>query len=449
MRTLPVPDLLARQLERLGAFSPWRCLQADSPGARALLVETERAAERALHLARGVLLGLILVVFALQLAHMPERPVPLVAVGLFGFAVVPVFWLLVWRALAGADPPRWLPYTLVLVDAWIALRGAIAVQTPLWKAIGGERYLTPSELAAGSGPILTLVAITGAFRLTPWMAAYSTGVAVLTYAYIAAVLRVSWNLALLIGAVIAFTGLLGIQMARVFRYTMLKMREQAVLERYVPAALLAELARSGDPAGSGREADITIVIVDIRGYTRRVERLTPRQAVAFLNDYFSVVVAPLAAEGAVLDKYIGDGVFAFLEGPDQQRRALRAARAILAAVERYNRDRPGSEPVAIGIALHTGRALVGTIGAQQKREYTAVADAVNLGARLEELNKVFGSSVVASEAVLEGVAPDERMGFVGPVTTAIRGHEAALAVRYLPARAAAAQGAGATAGSEG
>jgi len=72
----------------------------------------------------------------------------------------------------------------------------------------------------------------------------------------------------------------------------------------VPEALVAELARTGEPLGAGREVDITVVIVDIRGYTRRVERLSPRDAVAFLNDYFSVVVAPLAAEGAVLDKYI-------------------------------------------------------------------------------------------------------------------------------------------------
>jgi adenylate cyclase len=83
-----------------------------------------------------------------------------------------------------------------------------------------------------------------------------------------------------------------------------------------------------------------------------------------------VVVAPLAAEGAVLDKYIGDGVFAFLEGAEHQRRALRAARAILAEVDRHNARGPAFGPVAIGIAVHTGRALVGTIGAEQKREYT-------------------------------------------------------------------------------
>ncbi len=184
----------------------------------------------------------------------------------------------------------------------------------------------------------------------------------------------------------------------------------------------------------GARSKLRWSLVDIRGYTRRVERLTPREAVAFLNDYFSVVVAPLAAEGAVLDKYIGDGVFAFLEGAEQQQRALRAARAILAAVATYNRSRSAATPVAIGIALHTGRALVGTIGAEQKREYTAIADAVNVATRIEELNKTFGSSVVVSEAVLQAVGAEEYAGFVGPVTTPIRGHEAPLAVRYLPAK---------------
>jgi adenylate cyclase len=420
--------MVSPPLDRLGVFSPLARLRTDSLGARALLAETEHAAERALHVARGVLLAVILLVFLLQ----SDVSAALGHFAALAFVVAAVFWLFVWRALRRPQPPRWLPYVLVLADAWIALRGAVAVHTPVYRALGVDRYLTPAELAAVAGPMLALVAITGAFRLAPRMAVYSTSVAVLSYVYIAVALGVSRNLGLITGALIGFTGVVGVQMARVFRHTMLKAREQAVLERYVPEALIQELTRTGDPLGAGREVDITVVIVDIRGYTRRVERLTPREAVAFLNDYFSVVVAPLAAEGAVLDKYIGDGVFAFLEGAEQQRRALRAARAILAAVATHNRTHPAIEPVAIGIALHTGRALVGTIGAEQKREYTAIADAVNLAARLEDLNKTFGSSVVASEAVLQAVGAEERAGFVGPVIAPIRGHEAPLAVRYLP-----------------
>ena len=419
---------LARRLDRLGAFSPFAPLQADSPGSRALLGEVERSAERALHVARGVFLALLLVVFLVQVG----KTTMLVWLGALAFPAAAVLWLLVWRALGQPRPSPRLPYALILVDAWLALRGPLAVRTPVYPAIGGEHYLAGQSLAAWAGAWLVLVAITGAFRLNPRLAVFSTVVAVSSYTLIASVLPVPWNLALISGAVIMFAGLLGVQMARVFRYTMLKAREEAVLERYVPEALVQELARTGDPIGAGRETDITVIIIDIRGYTRRVERLTPRQAVAFLNDYFSVVVAPLAEEGAVLDKYIGDGVFAFLEGPEQERRALRAARAILAGVERYNQKRPDSDPLAVGIALHSGRALVGTIGAEQKREYTGIADAVNLAARLEELNKTFPARVVASDAVIQAVRPEEREGFVGPIVVPIRGHDAPLAVHYLP-----------------
>jgi class 3 adenylate cyclase len=422
----------ARALERvlapLDAFSPAARLQPDGPGARALLADTELAAERAVHVARGVLLATVLTVFVIQL---PNAPAAFGAVAIGAFITVPVFWVLVWRALVRPRPPGWLPYVLVLFDAWLGVRGAVLVQTPLYGALRAEQYLTPTDLAILAGPILAFVAASGGFRLRPRMALYSTAVAVLSYAYVAWALDVSRNAALLAGAVIAFLGLLSVQVARVFRHTMLRAREEAILERYVPAALVRELVRTGDPLGEGREVDITVILVDIRGYTGRAERLTPRQAVAFLNGYFAVVVAPLAAEGAVLDKYLGDGVLAFFEGEEHARRAMRAARAILNAIDAYNGTRPPADAVTIGIAVHAGPALVGTIGAEQKREYTAIADAVNLTARLEELNKTFGSSLVVSEAVLASLPSEERTGIVGPINTPIRGREASLNVGYL------------------
>jgi adenylate cyclase len=429
-RTVPGLErsALARRLEALDAFSPLARLRIDGPGSRALLRGVERAAERALHVARGVFFAILLVMFVLQTGKSAQ----LVVFAVLAFPLIAVLWVVVWRMLCRPVPPRALPYVLILADAWLAVRGPVVVRTPLYAAMGAAGYLTPADLGAMSGAWLTVIAITGAFRLNPRLAVFSTVVALLAHALIVALLGTSWNLALATGAMIAFAGALGVQVARVFRYTMLKAREEAVLERYVPEALVEELARTGDPLGAGRETDISVLIVDIRGFTQRVERLTPREAVAFLNDYFSVVVAPLAAEGAVLDKYIGDGVFAFLEGSEHQRRALRAARAILAEVDRHNAKRPVFGPVAIGIAVHTGRALVGTIGAEQKREYTAIADAVNVAARLEELNKTYRSSIVASEAVMDAVLPEERAGFVGPAVVQLRGRDAAIAVRYLP-----------------
>jgi hypothetical protein len=237
-------ERLGRALEPLDAFSPLARLRAEEPGSRALLAEMEVAAERALHVARGVLLATLLAVFVLEVR---DAPPPFVGIAVGAFVVVPVFWLVVWRALTRPRPLRWLPYVLVFVDAWLALRGAVAVKTPLYHALRADEYLSPADLAALAGPILALVAMTGGFRLRPRMAVYSTGVAVLSYAYIAWALGVSRDVALLAGAVIAFLGTLSVQVARVFRHAMLRAREEAVLERYVPAALVRALGLPGPP----------------------------------------------------------------------------------------------------------------------------------------------------------------------------------------------------------
>src|SRR5204862_4138110 len=90
--------------------------------------------------------------------------------------------------------------------------------------------------------------------------------------------------------------------------------EEQVLERYVPEGLTRELAAVGVVERGGRVEEITVLMADIRGFTTLSEQLSPAGAVALLNEYFTAVVAPLAREGAVLDKYIGDGVLAFFEG---------------------------------------------------------------------------------------------------------------------------------------
>lgn len=418
---------LAARLEGLGPLSPLLTLATFAPGAQLLLAAAERDAERGLHLARGLfLVGLGLAgVWALGpavlLANAPVWAlfgVPLAALAL---------WFLVWRELGRAAPSPWLRYALVVVDALMALRVLALARSPLPRV---PSLLPESDVAAVAGPLLLYVAVSGAFRLDPRLAAFSTFCALGGYAVVAASLALPTRQALLVGAAIWTAGFVGAQAARVFRYIALKAGEQAVLERYVPEALTRELARTGDPTGEGTECEVTVLIVDVRGYTQRTERLTPRAAVAFLNEYFAIVVAQLAAEGAVLDKYVGDGVFSFFQGEQHAARALRAARAIVAAVERSNADRAG-EPLRIGVAVHTGPALVGTIGSHHKREYTVIADTVNVAARLEELNKSFGSAIVVSDQALRaaGAGPN---GLVGPNTVELRGHAAPLSVHYLP-----------------
>lgn len=419
----------ARWLEGLGSLSPLATLRTFVPGAHVLLAAAERDAERGLHLARGV------VVAGVSLAALWIMGPEAVLAATPGWAIVlavlvaAVTWLWLWRVLGLPAVPGWLRFALVVLDTVLAVRVVLVARSPLVEELG---LLSADDLVAVAGPLLLYVAVSGAFRLDPRLAGFSTLCALVGYAGVTLAFEVPTRRALLVGASIWLAGFVGAQAARVFRLMALKAGEQAVLERYVPEALTRELARTGDPTGEGSETDVTVLIVDVRGYTRRVERLSPREAVAFLNDYFAVVVAQLAAEGAVLDKYVGDGVFSFFQGEQHAARAVRAARAILAAVERFNAERPTAEPLRIGVAVHTGRALVGTIGSAHKREYTVIADTVNVASRLEEMNKELGSAVVVSEDTLRaaGTPPGE---LVGPRTVELRGHRAPLPVYYLPA----------------
>ena len=91
---------------------------------------------------------------------------------------------------------------------------------------------------------------------------------------------------------------------------------------------------------------------------------------------------PLADHGAVLDKYLGDGLLTFFEGPRHAERALLAGREMLAALAEFNRSHTNRPPLRVGIAIHTGTTLLGTVGAGARRDYTVIGDVVNVTARL-------------------------------------------------------------------
>lgn len=174
-----------------------------------------------------------------------------------------------------------------------------------------------------------------------------------------------------------------------------------------------------------RIEELTLLLSDIRGFTQTSERLSPQETVTFVNAYLDIVCPPIVASGGVIDKFMGDGVLAFFEGGGHAGRALEAARRILASVDRSGR---ASDPIRIGVALHTGEVLIGSIGPRTRREVTIISDAVNTLTRLEELNKVYGSRVVASATTMAGVDERDRDGFVGPIDVAIRGRGAGIKV---------------------
>lgn len=154
----------------------------------------------------------------------------------------------------------------------------------------------------------------------------------------------------------------------------------------------------------GSRRPVVVLFSDIRNFTTRTEHSDPEQIVSDLNRYFGKMVEIVHAHGGIVDKFIGDGMMAIFGLEDVERGAadgVRAARAMLDAVTELNREL--SQPIEIGIGLHAGEVVAGTIGAPSRLEFTFIGDTVNVAARLEGLTREIGSPLVISQAVLDAV----------------------------------------------
>lgn len=155
----------------------------------------------------------------------------------------------------------------------------------------------------------------------------------------------------------------------------------------------------------GRERDIAVLFCDLRNFTTLTETRLPFDIVFLLNRYFSVVGRAVEDNGGRMDKFIGDGAMALfgLSGSTEDgcRQALQAAIRILAGIDELNRQlaKELSTPLRIAIGIHTGPAVVGTLGYGAARNLTAVGDTVNVASRLESVAKDFDATLAISEPV--------------------------------------------------
>lgn len=160
--------------------------------------------------------------------------------------------------------------------------------------------------------------------------------------------------------------------------------------------------QSGGGLSEGREHEVTVLFTDIRGFTAMSEQMDCRDVVALLNSCHARMVEAVFRHGGTLDKYIGDGLMAYFNAPvgqaDHAERAIRCALEMRQGLAALNTERAwsGSKELRMGIGIHTGRAIVGDIGAPHRREFTAIGDAVNVAARIEELTKDLGHEVLIS-----------------------------------------------------
>jgi len=167
---------------------------------------------------------------------------------------------------------------------------------------------------------------------------------------------------------------------------------------------VAEAILNGRLQLGGERRKASVLISDIRGFTGMSEKLSPEEVVDFLNSYFHEMVGVVTKYEGTLDKYIGDAILAVFGAPishaDDAKRAVFTAIEMQEKLKVFNirRKEEGKEPIHIGIAVHTGALVAGNIGSAVRMEYTVIGDTVNLAARLEKLNKKFGTMVLLSES---------------------------------------------------
>ncbi len=181
--------------------------------------------------------------------------------------------------------------------------------------------------------------------------------------------------------------------------------------RFVPQEFLRTLGRDSIldvKLGDQMEGEMTIWFSDIRAFTALSENLTPKQNFDFLNEYLSNLIPVIRQNRGFIDKYIGDAVMALF--PNKPEDALIASIEALHKIEEYNQNRVknGKPAVHLGIGLHTGGLMLGTIGDKFRMDGTVISDAVNLASRLEGLTKKYGATLVISEDTFSDIPnPDQ------------------------------------------
>jgi class 3 adenylate cyclase len=185
-------------------------------------------------------------------------------------------------------------------------------------------------------------------------------------------------------------------------------RLRGTLGRYVSGDVAARILEETDDLDlPGELRRVTIMFLDVRGFTTISERLKPTEIVALLNEYFDVVVDRVTAHGGTVNKFIGDAAMCIWGAPRQvefpERSAVQAALEIQQALARLSADRVrrGLLEVGFGVGINSGEAIAGNLGAARRLEYTVIGDAVNVASRLESQSR--GGEVLISQSVYEKV----------------------------------------------
>ncbi len=335
------------------------------------------------------------------------------------------------------------------------LRTVLEVSAPTLAL--GVRAVSDAEAALLDAPVLlyTLAIMAAVLRLQPRLALLAGALA--SIEWLAAYSVLSWTEPLgnsvhgPVGAlqralILGFGGVLGDRIAStlakltagVSEASKDRERTRRALGLYVAEPVL-ERVLAGDLTPSTERRTITVMFVDIRGFTSFSERHPPDEVLRQLATALDRFAREVQHHGGVVSKLLGDGLMAIFGAPvedeEHARQAARAALAIAAAADELSAS--GAYPgLRIGVGVHCGDVVVGDMGGEGHREYTAIGDAVNVASRVEEQTKALGVPVLVTESVVRAMGPGIVATAISPRTLRGRSETTALYTLSLPAEPA-------------
>ena len=185
---------------------------------------------------------------------------------------------------------------------------------------------------------------------------------------------------------------------------------KGVMGKYLSPAVMHEVLK--DPDGlklGGEKREMSVLFSDIRGFTSVSEKMEPQELVHFLNEYLTEMTDLVFEHKGVLDKYMGDAIMAFWGAPTHQPdHAEQACRTGFHMMRRLRELQPqwserGLPPLNIGVGINTGPMTCGNVGSKMRFDYTVMGDSVNLGSRLEGVNKEYGTNIIISDGTYQQV----------------------------------------------
>src|SRR5712671_2645001 len=385
---------------------------------------TERLRVKVILVTLSLLLSILTVVYAISpdgieriwRGHLPVLPL------YSAFLLFAVFELLVLRLLGqrlaqGRDVPYARRYLGALIETSLP---TVALYLQM-------RAMAPTQALAFVAPLVYFIfIILSTLRLDFWLSTFTGFVAAAELFAMAMFYHPAQfagdpapdvafhfvrGLVILVCGMLA--GAVGMQLRRQFEASILAATARDRITNLFGQHVSPQVVERLMTEGASTESDIrrvAVMFVDFRSFTAGARTRSPQEVVDRLDRAFAVLVDILDRHGGIVNKFLGDGFLALfgapLAAPDAAQRAVAAAREMLEANERVNRDT--SWPLRIGIGIHFGEVIAGNVGSPRRKEYTVIGDTVNFAARLESLNKEFNSQFLISQAVHDALGEECR-----------------------------------------